>query len=70
MENAFFISTLGGRYSVRGGPGRLQRHLGRAGDAAPDRQQPYHVQRATAGQRGRTRRYNQHHPAFRQLSGM
>ncbi len=70
MENAFFISTLGGRYPVRGGPGRLQRHLGRAGDAAPDCQQPDHVQRAAARQRGRPGRHTQHHPAFRQLSGM
>jgi hypothetical protein len=40
------------------------------GNAEPDCQQPDHVQRATARQRGRTHRHTQHHPTFRQLSGM
>jgi gamma-glutamyltranspeptidase len=41
----------------------------RKGHAEPDRQQPDHVQRATAWQRGRPGRHTQHHPTFRQLSG-
>jgi hypothetical protein len=40
------------------------------GDAAPDRQQPDLVQRAAARQQGRTRRHTQHHPTFRQFSGI
>jgi gamma-glutamyltranspeptidase len=43
----------------------------RKGHTEPDcQQQPDHVQRAAAQQRGHTGHHTQHIPAFRQLSGM
>jgi gamma-glutamyltranspeptidase len=40
------------------------------GHTERDRQQPDHVQRIAARQRGRPGGHTQHHPTFRQLPGM